>query len=215
MGSSRTNSLFVPHQLLPPQHERTSFFVQRGKFVLYTYFIFGLFYGGTNKETSWDQVCWCPSSTYIFHVEMGKRPVYFIQDVNQCSEGRLWCFLTQIPLEVWARIYCEIPFLIICLVSSVTFTYQMFFTLHDLFRWSHAYAISEYKHMHNRKTLVWHHFLLLQSVGNGQTSPSPPPLRNWWGTQWNLEVSKRIPCTFTWQRRQLFACWLLICGNCC
>lgn len=47
----------------------------------------------------------------------------------------------------------------------------MFFTLHDLFRWSHAYAISEYKHMHNRKILVWHYFLLLQSVRNGQTSP--------------------------------------------
>lgn len=62
-------------------------------------------------------------------------------------------------------------FLIICLVSSVTFTYQMFFTLHELFRWSYAYAISEYKHMHNRKTLVWHYFLLLQSVRNGQTSP--------------------------------------------
>lgn len=47
----------------------------------------------------------------------------------------------------------------------------MFFTLHDLFTWSHAYAISEYKHMHNKKTLVWHYFLLLQSVRNGQTSP--------------------------------------------
>lgn len=35
------------------------------------------------------------------------------------------------------------------------------FTLHDLFRWCHAYAISEYKHMHNRKTLVWHYFPFL------------------------------------------------------
>lgn len=64
----------------------------------------------------------------------------------------------------------KVLFLIIHLVSSVTFTYRVFFTLHDLFRFSHAYAISEYKHMHNRTTLVWHYFLLLQSVWKGQIS---------------------------------------------
>lgn len=146
-------------------------FSWRGKFVLYIHFILGLLLGDTNKGTSQEPLRSCLSATYIFHEEMGKRPVDFVEYVTQCSEGRHWCFLTQIQLEVWAKIYCKVPFLIIRLVSSVTFTYQMFFTLHDLFTWSHAYAISEYKHMYNKKTLVWHYFLLLQSVRNGQTCP--------------------------------------------
>lgn len=29
-------------------------FAQRGKFVLYTYFILGLFFGSDNKEANWD-----------------------------------------------------------------------------------------------------------------------------------------------------------------
>lgn len=166
-GSSRSNSPFVPHQLLQPQHERTFFLYEEGSLFCILISLLASSLGAPMKKPT--EICSCLSPTHIFHQETG--PVYFIQDVNQCSEGRLWYFLTQIQLEVWARIYCEIPFLIICLVASVTFTYQMFFTLHDLFRWSHAYAISEYKHMHNGKTLVWHYFLLLQSVGNSQTSP--------------------------------------------
>lgn len=73
MGSSRSNSLFVPHQLLPPQHERTSSFHEEGSLFWILISLLASFLGVPTKKPN--EVHSAPAfvpDIFIFCKEMGK-----------------------------------------------------------------------------------------------------------------------------------------------
>lgn len=73
MGSSRSNSLFVPHQLFPPEHERTSSFYEEGSLFWILILLLASFLGAPTKKSN--EVHSGPDFVpviFIFCNEMGK-----------------------------------------------------------------------------------------------------------------------------------------------